>query len=131
MQKFHDEIGVKETHVHVNKLRLEQLDKTYKNGSKPIDSIAATSGIMEHVEGCEVMNHDDIVETDHRACMIDINVEDYFKEEFNVWDDINHVMLNPAKRSHREVFVETTEEQLQSHQLENDLMNMTSSTTWQ
>lgn len=32
VQKFHEDIGVKETHAHVNKLKIEELDKTYKNG---------------------------------------------------------------------------------------------------
>lgn len=127
VQKFHEDIGVKEIHVHVNKLKIEELDKTHKNGSKLIDSIAATSGIMEYMEGCELISYNDIVETDHRACVIDVNVEDYFKDEFNEWDKTNHLMLNPAKRSHREVFVETIEEQLETHTVENDLMIMMNS----
>ena len=79
VQKLHNEIGVKEIHAYVNKINIQQLNKTCKNGSKPIDSIVATSRIMEYVKGCEVINYNDIVETDHRAYIIDINAKDFFK----------------------------------------------------
>lgn len=36
---------------------------------------------MECVEGCGLTNYNDIMETDHRACMIGMNAENYFKEE--------------------------------------------------
>ena len=111
----------------MNKIRLQQLDKTCKNRSKPINSIAATSRIMEYAEGCEVINYNNIAEIDYRAYMMDINVEEYFKEEFSAQDNINHVMLNPVKRSHRNTFEETIEEQLQLFQLENYLRDMMSS----
>ena len=52
---------------------------------------------MEYAEGCELINYNDIVETNHKAQMININAEDYLKEEFNVWDKINYIMLNLAK----------------------------------
>ena len=100
VQKFHEDIGVKEIHVKINNIRMENLDKTYKNGSTPIDSIAATNGVMDFVEGCELLGYNEIVETDHRAYMIDVNINEYFDEEFNEWDKINYVILNPARRSH-------------------------------
>ena len=76
---------------------MQQLDKTCKNGSKLIDLIIATSGIIEYIKGYKVINYNNIKETDHRTYMIDINTKEYFKEEFSVWDNINHVVLNPAK----------------------------------
>ena len=56
------------------------MNKTCKSESKPIDS----SGIIEYVEGCEVINYNDIIETYYRAYMIDINIDEYFKEEVSV-----------------------------------------------
>ena len=52
---------------------------------------------MKYVERYEVINYNNIAEKDDRAYLIDINVKEYFKEELSVWDNINHVMLNPAK----------------------------------
>ena len=131
VQKFHNDIGVKEINSHANKLNLKDLDKTYKNGSKPIDSIAATSRIVEYAEESELISYNNIAETEHRVYMIDVNAEDYFDAEVNMWDKINHVVLNLVKRLHREEFAETIEEQLEIYALENDLMSMMNTATWQ
>ena len=56
-------------------------------------------------------------------------MEEYFDVEFSQWDNINRVMLNPSKRSHRETFVEVLEEQLNIYQLENDIEQMKVHTT--
>ena len=64
---------------------------------------------MKYVEGYKVKNYNDIVETNHRGYIIDIAMEEYFKVEFNNWDCMNKVMLNPAKWSHREQFVKSIE----------------------
>ena len=81
-------------------------------GSNPIDSIAVSEGLMEFIEGLKLLSHNEIVWSDHRAYVIDVNFEDYFNEELNRWDNINHMMLDPAKQSHRIKFVEELEEQL-------------------
>ena len=57
----------------------------------------ASSGTMEHLEGCRLLNYDDIVESDHRAHAIEVDVEECFQEEFSRWDNINRVILNPTK----------------------------------
>ena len=105
-------------HQCANNVRENELDKTHKNGSKPIDSIAASSGMMERVEGCQSLDHNDTVESDHHARVIDVDIEEHFQEEFSGWDDVNRAMLNPAKRSHREKFVESIVDQLYLHQIE-------------
>ena len=56
----------------------ECLDKTHKHRSKPIDSIAVSSGIMSYIEGCKLTNYNEIVEIDHRGYIIDVAMEDYF-----------------------------------------------------
>ena len=118
VRKFHTELGVSEIHHKVNNVELRELDKTYKNGSSPIDSIVALSSIMEYVVGCHLMNYNEIVKTDYWAYVIDVDIEEYFDEAFSGWDNINRVMLNPARRSHRNVFLELIEEQLDVYKLE-------------
>ena len=75
-----------------------------------ISSIAVSSGIMSYIEGCKLTNYNEIVETDHREYIIDVAIEDYFSIEFSNWDNINKVILNPLKRSHRERFIQSLEE---------------------
>ena len=84
---------------------------------------------MNYIEGSKLVNYSEIVETDHRGYIIDVAMEEYFDVEFSQWDNINHVMLNLSKQSHRETFVEVLEEQLNIYQLENDIEQMKVHTT--
>ena len=58
------------------------------------------------------MEANEIIISDHCAFVIDINIESYFKEILSRWDQICKRVINPARRSHREQFVELLEEQL-------------------
>ena len=68
------ELGVEDIHTNFNNIEINQLDNTYKNGSKYIDSIAATPGIISHIKGSRLFKVNEIILMDHRACMIDINL---------------------------------------------------------
>ena len=103
------ELGLQDLHSKHNNLGLNELNNKHAYGSKPIDSIAGTSGIVEHVEGCALLNHNEVVPSDHRAYIVDLNAEEHFQNEMSEWQRINHVQLNPSRRSHRELFVEELE----------------------
>ena len=121
IKQFHEALEVHEIHPIVNAVPIHSIGKTYKNRSKPIDSIAATSGLIEYVDGYKLLGYNDVVESDHRSYMIEIAIEDYFNEQLSEWDSINKVVLNPVKRSHRKWFIEELENQLQIYNVENDL----------
>ena len=129
IRKFFSEIGVRDVHSKINNIRMDQMDKTCKSGSKPIDSFAASAGILDYIEGSMLLDYNDIFETDHRGYMVDIALDEYFEMEFSSWDQINKVMLNPSRRSHREKFVVTLENQLNIYQLEDELEQMKITTT--
>jgi len=123
IRKFYSEIGVEEVYSRINNVPLNELDKTFIHGSSAIDSVAVLEGLIEFVEGSLLVPNNEIVNTNHRAYIIDINLEDYFNEEFSYWNAINHVILDPAKRSHRIKFLVELENQLDQYQLENILIN--------
>ena len=54
----------------------------------------------------------DIILTDHRSYIIDLNLEAYFDQHLSEWDQINHSILNPSRRSHREKFYMSLHTQL-------------------
>ena len=124
VRQFHENINVHELHPIVNNVPINQIGKTYKNGSKTIDSIAATSGILEYVDGCELLGYNEVVETDHRSYIVDISLNDYFNDEMSEWESIDKVSLNPARRSHMEKFLEELENQLNIYNIEDDLDRM-------
>ena len=123
IRKFFREIGVEDTHSRVNNIPLASLDRTHVHGSNPIDTFAASEGLIDYVEGVKLVPHNEIVNSDHRAYIVDVNVEEYFNDEFSQWNEINHVMLDPAKKSHRMKFIEELEYQLDLHQIESLIEN--------
>jgi len=123
IRKFFREIGVEDAHSRINNIALEEMDRTCINGNNPIDTFAVSEGLIEYVEGVKLVPHNEIVNSDHRAYIVDINIEEYFEDEFSYWNSINHVLLNPAKKSHREKFSEELEMQLDIHQIETLIEN--------
>jgi len=75
----------------------------------PINSIAATHGILEFIEECKLLPYNEVIFSDHRAYVVNINLEEYFNEQLSQWDKINKVILNPSQCSHRKKFVEELE----------------------
>lgn len=129
VRDFFEAIEVLDVHSKLNNVAITQLDKTFKQGSRAIDSIAASRGVMNYIEGSRLVNYSEIVESDHRGYIIDVAMEDYFEMEFSQWDNIDKVMLNPSKRSHRETFVEEIERQLEIYNIEEEIEQMSIHTT--
>ena len=80
IKHFYNNIGIKDIYQSYNNILIEELDKTYISRLIPIDSIAATLGILEYIEGCILLNHNNIVLSNHRAHIGDINFKEYFNE---------------------------------------------------
>ena len=59
---------------------MEELDKMNIKGLSPIDSITTLEGVIEYVEDCKFLNINEIVCSDYRAYLININLEEYFEE---------------------------------------------------
>ena len=94
----------------------------YRRGPKCIDSIATTLTIIQYVEGSVLKERNEIINTDYRAFIVDINLEDYFKKTFSGWDNINKRVLNSSRRLHRDRFQILVEEIIEIMQIE-DLIN--------
>ena len=88
------------------------MDNTHISGSQPIDSIVATLFIMNCIKRCKLLDANEVLLTDHRLYLIDINLERYFEINLSLWDQINRRIINSAHRSHREIFNKSIEEQL-------------------
>ena len=83
VQKFFTELGVQDVHSNINRILNELIDKININRSWPIDSIAITVGILEYVEGSKLLGNNDVVFSDHRLYLIDVNLEEYFNDQFS------------------------------------------------
>ena len=83
VKSFYNELGLKDIHQWYNNLDEGQMDNTYIIGSEPIDSVAATTNILQIAEGCKLMETNKIIITDYRLYLIDFNFEEYFCEQFS------------------------------------------------
>ena len=83
MRKFYADIGAIDVHTKINNIEMNQMDKTSKLGLKPIDSFAASAGILDYVEGSMTFDFNKIFETDHRGYLVDVGLDEYFELEFS------------------------------------------------
>ena len=49
-------------------------------GSSLIDSITVLEGTLEYVEGCKLLENNEIVCLDYQSYLVDINLKKYFRE---------------------------------------------------
>ena len=83
IRKFYSKIGLDEVHSRRNQTLLDRLDKTCVRGSSAVDSVAVSEGLVEFGEGSLLAPNNEIIKTDHRTCIVDTKLEEYFNEEFS------------------------------------------------
>jgi len=91
-----------DTYQHVNDVSKGQYNKMHVRGSKCIDMVAMTYGILSYVKGCKLVEVDEIIPCDHQGYIIDLDINRYFEYEVGSYDKIGRIELTPSKRSHRE-----------------------------
>ena len=62
-------------HQIFNIIELTKLDHTYSRGTKCIDVIAISETLLEYLEGSKLFEIYKITNTDHRECVINMNLE--------------------------------------------------------
>ena len=80
------------------------MGKTYVHGSNSIDVDYASNRIMECVDGYKILSNNNIVESNYVNYLIDLALDEYFKDNFGELDSISMVFLNPSRRSHGKTF---------------------------
>ena len=80
--------------------------------SAPIDSIAMTSRIMSCAEGAQLLDKDDTVISDCRSYLLNLNIEEYFNDNFSLYNRINKEILNLSRKSHKAIYCKEIEHQL-------------------
>ena len=61
-------------HCIVNDIKLKEKDLIFIRGSKYIDSVMASEGILEHIEGCRLVDYSEILLIDYRGYLFNINI---------------------------------------------------------
>jgi len=63
-----------------NKINFNQMDNIYHKGSVPIDSITVSPNLIECVKEYRLFETDELIIIDHHSCIINLNLEQYFRE---------------------------------------------------
>ena len=66
----------------------------------------------KNIEGIRLFETNEIINTDNRTCAVNVNLEEYFKEEFSGWYKIDRGVLDLNKRTRRNKFDECMDETL-------------------
>ena len=75
IQQFFADIRIQDVHYVFNQIEFSQMDNTYLNRSKLINIIAISPNLIECIEGCKLYKVNELIITDHRLYIIDINLE--------------------------------------------------------
>ena len=59
------------------------MNKTHIGGSTLIDLIAASLGLLECIDGSKLMDHNNIVLSDHREYIVDMNFKAHFDKQLS------------------------------------------------
>ena len=97
------------------------MDKIYSKKSKYIDSIAAIQNLLDFIEESSLLETNEVILTNYRAFVIDINLESYFEDDTSTWDQINRCQLNLVCRSYKRKFTELLEKKLDIINIEDEL----------
>ena len=103
------------------------MDHAHSRGTKSMCSIAVNPELRKCVEGSILFKTNEIVNTVHRYYVVDINLEEYFQEEFSGWYKIEGGILDANKRVYREKFNEFMDEALDSFPLESTVQHVNNS----
>ena len=101
IQEFVVEMGLYEVFGEVHEVDENDRDGTFECGTKCIDYVLVSEGMLNVVEGIELIECNEIVDSDHRGYLTDLNLEMHFEEDFNKEQEIEQRLLNPNKRTHR------------------------------
>jgi len=122
--KFQRDNGIEEIHQEYHYRNDRVRDATHKSGKSQIDAVFASTEVIDCVQGSKLIDFNEIVITDHRGFMFDVNIMRYFRKKKDDYDESQNRNLNPNNRKHRSKFKKKLEEYIKDSKLEEKVMNM-------
>ena len=83
IQEFVVEIALHEVFREVHEVNDNDRDGTFEHDKKCVDFVLVSEGILNVVEGIELIECNEIVVSNHRVHLIGSNLETCFEEDFN------------------------------------------------
>ena len=83
VQEFVVEMGLREVFREFHEVNDNDRDGTFECGTKCTDHVLVSEGMSNVVEGIELIEYNEIVDSEHHRCLTDLNLEACFEEDFN------------------------------------------------
>ena len=90
-----NDAGLFEVFQEVNGVEPEQRKATFEYESKCTDFVLTTDGILLCVKGIELIECSEIVESYHPGHLTDVDLSDYFSEDFDYGDVTQKNIFEP------------------------------------
>ena len=112
MQHFIRENGLCVLHQEMNDTDESERDRTFKNRQNQTDVMLGTKSILQATRGSKLIDFDEIIITDQRGFIFDIDINEYFKITASKCDKSEIRKLNPTNRKHQAQFKDTLEKHI-------------------
>ena len=109
IRKFLRENGLCDIHSELNESIDGLRDNAQEKGSKQIDAAFASEAALQVVTGSMLVDFNEIVMSDHRGFMFDVDLKELMDLEASKYDSRDRRTLNPTNRAHRTKFKESLE----------------------
>ena len=113
MRRFIRENGLLEVHKTLNETDKMDKDNTQESGVKQIDAVLATEEVIVAIQRSNVVDFKEVINTDHRGFIFDLDAQDYFSISASNYDRNNNIILDPTRRSHCNKFRKKLEEHIE------------------
>ena len=100
IKRFMRENGLFEVHKTLNEIEDMVKDRMQEKGSKQIDAVLAIEDVLRTIQGSILVDFKDIVDTDHRGFIFDIDVKEYFSVDTSEYDKRDNIILDLTRYSH-------------------------------
>ena len=82
-----------EAYCEVSSTLIKEINRVHIHGPLPIDSIATSSGIIEWVKVCKLLNYRKTVYSKHRAYVVHAALDEHFSEQSSSCNEINKATI--------------------------------------
>ena len=104
------ENGLYEIHQELTIEEINERDRTYKDGQNQLDAVFGTKSVLRVARGSKIVDFDEVILTDHRGFIFDLDVNEYFNLPASAYDKSESRKLNLGNRKHRKQFKETLQQ---------------------
>ena len=84
---------------------------------------------MEIVNGCMLLDFEELIISNHRGFIVDLDLEEYFNTIPSYYDEVDYSKLDSSRKSHWIKFYDVLEVEIIKRNIDERINNITNKTT--